>query len=72
MRTHPHAEATYQIVPLSGGAFGVKVIIPDTSPTTVTSFPTEEAAEAWIAKDRLRIEAETLAGKWFTRGPRPR
>ena len=38
-RPHPHAEATYRIVPLKDGAFGLEVVIPGTSPTTVTSSP---------------------------------
>ena len=41
MRTHPHAEATYRVVALSGGVFGVEITIPDRSPTTVSSFATE-------------------------------
>jgi hypothetical protein len=67
MRTHPHAEATYRVVKLTGGAFGVEVLVPDTKPTTVSSFATEDAAEAWIARTKLRVEAESQAGRWFTR-----
>ena len=58
MRTHPHAEATYRVVPLTGGAFGVEVTIPDRYPTTVSSFETEAAAEDWIAQTKLRVETE--------------
>ena len=65
MRTHPHAEATYRVVPLAGGTFGVEVVIPDTYPTTVSSFATEAAAEAWIARDKRRVQSESLAGRWF-------
>ena len=68
MRTHPHAEATYRVVPLSGGLFGVEVKIPDRSPTTVSSFDSEAAAEAWIARTKLRVETESASGKWFQRG----
>jgi hypothetical protein len=68
MRTHPHAEATYRIVALAGGAFAVEVRIPDTHPTTVSSFATEAAAEAWIAKDQERVRSESQAGKWFKKG----
>jgi hypothetical protein len=67
MRTHPHAEATYRVVPLSGGAFGVEVKIPDVAPTTVSSFDTEAAAEAWIVRTKERVEAEGASGKWFRR-----
>jgi hypothetical protein len=65
MRTHPHAEATYRVVPLTGGAFGVEVVIPGAYPATVSSFATVAAAEAWIAQDKERVECETIAGKWF-------
>jgi hypothetical protein len=67
MRTHPHAEATYRVVPLSGGAFGVEVKIPDSAPTTVSSFDSEAAAEAWIARTKERVETEGAAGRWFQR-----
>src|SRR3954447_24011115 len=46
---HPHAEASYRIVFLADKGYGVEVSIPDTSPTTVTSFATEQEAERWIA-----------------------
>jgi hypothetical protein len=68
MRTHPHAEATYTIVAIAGGAFGVEVKIPDTAPATVSSFATEADAEAWIVKTKQRVETEGQAGKWFQRG----
>ena len=32
-RTHPHAEASYKVVALEDGSFGVEVSIPDSSPT---------------------------------------
>ncbi len=70
MRTHPHAEATYQVVSLPDGAFGVRVSIPDTSPTTVSSFATEAAADAWIARTKQRIATEGAAGRWFQRTSR--
>jgi hypothetical protein len=68
MRTHPHAEATYRVVTLSGGAFGVEVSIPDRSPTTVSSFANEAAAEEWITRTKQRVESEGESGKWFRRG----
>ena len=48
-RTHPHAEASYKVIAFEDGTFGVEVSIPDSSPTIVTPFASEEAAEAWIA-----------------------
>ena len=65
MRTHPHAEATYRVVAQSGGTFGVEVVIPDTYPTTVSSFATEMAAKAWISREKQRVKAESLSGRWF-------
>ena len=55
MRTHPYAEAVYQVVELSDGGFGVEVKIPDSYPTTVSRFETEGAAEAWIARNKQRV-----------------
>jgi hypothetical protein len=69
MRTHPHAEATYRVVPIAGGAFGVEVSIPDRSPTTVSSFDSEAAAEAWIVRTKERVASEGESGKWFRRAP---
>jgi hypothetical protein len=65
MRTHPHAEATYRVVQLAGGSFGVEITIPDSYPTTVSPFPTEAAAEDWIARSRQRVVTEGESGKWF-------
>ena len=64
-KTHPHIEAGYEIVRLDGGLFGVKVFIPESSPTTVSSFENEEAAEAWIATHKARVQAETQSGRFF-------
>jgi hypothetical protein len=55
MRTHPYAEATYRVIRLSGGAFGVEVKIPESFPATVSSFDTEAAAEAWIVRNKQRV-----------------
>jgi hypothetical protein len=37
-RTHPHAEATYRVIPSGDGAFAVEVTIPETYPATVSPF----------------------------------
>jgi hypothetical protein len=66
-RTHPHAEASYRVVPLADGSFGVEVTIPDTYPTTVSSFATRADAQAWIAKHKSRVEADSSNGTWFRR-----
>jgi hypothetical protein len=67
VRTHPHAEAIYEVVVLDAGRFGVKVSIPATNPTIVSSFETEAAAEAWIISQKARIEAQSRPGVIFRR-----
>jgi hypothetical protein len=39
---HPHAEATYRVMPLDDGAFGVELVILDTHPTMVTGFSSQQ------------------------------
>ena len=51
-KTHPHAEATYQVIPLPYGSFGVEVTIPETYPTKVSGFATKAAAERWILEHK--------------------
>jgi hypothetical protein len=57
MRTHPRAEATYRVVRIKDGTFGVEVVIPETYPTTVSAFATEAEAEAWIARHKSQVES---------------
>ena len=67
MRTHPYAEATYRVVHLPGGAFGVEVKIPESNPTTVSSFETEAAAEAWITRNKQRVVEQSVQRNPFRR-----
>jgi hypothetical protein len=67
VRSHPHAEAIYEIVSLDAGGFSVRVLIPDTSPTTVSRFETEAEAEAWIASHKSRVQAQSRPGPAFRR-----
>ena len=67
MRTHPYAEAIYEVILLDAGGFGVKVSIPDTNPPMVSSFDTEAAAEAWIALHKTRIQGQSKSGMIFRR-----
>jgi hypothetical protein len=67
MRTHPHAEATYHVIPLDDGAFAVEVRIPDSNPTRVSKFSTEADAEAWIAEHRRRVQTQAQAGRSYRR-----
>jgi hypothetical protein len=65
---HPHADATYRIVPLNDRAYGVEVAIPDSSPTMVTSFATEQDAQKWIAEHRRHAESGlSLTKRKFTK-----
>ena len=70
-KTHPHAEATYRVIPFDNGAFGVEVSIPDSHPTRVSMFKTEADAEAWIAEHRRQVESQTQSGRQFRRTIRP-
>jgi hypothetical protein len=64
-KTHPHAEATYRVIPFDEGSFAIEITIPDCYPTKVSKFKTEADAEAWIAEHRRRVQSETQSGRWF-------
>jgi hypothetical protein len=70
-RTHPHAVATYRVISLGDGSFGIEVTIPESCPTTVTKFASEAEAVAWIARHRDRVNAEGQSGRWFRKTGRP-
>lgn len=70
MRSHPHAEAVYEVVSLADGGFGVKISIPDTYPTTVSRFDTVEAAEAWIGKHKDHVASQSEPRRSFSRRQR--
>ena len=70
-KIHPHAEATYRVISLGNGSFGVEVSIPDSYPTRVSMFKNETDAEAWIAEHRRRVESQTQSGLLFRRSGRP-
>ena len=67
MKTHPHAEAAYRVIPSDNGSFAVEVTIPDSHPAKVSPFASEADAEAWIADHRRRVENQTESGRWFRR-----
>jgi hypothetical protein len=70
-RTHPHAEASYRVIPFDTGLFGVEVSIPDSHPTMVSTFKTEADADAWIAEHRRRVEAQAGSGRGFRKSSGP-
>jgi hypothetical protein len=59
---HPHADATYRIVPRDR-AYGVEVSILDSNPTMVTSFATEQDAQRWIAEHKRRAKSAPTLSK---------
>jgi hypothetical protein len=63
-KTHPHAEASYRVIPFDNGSFGIEVSIPDRYPTRVSLFKTKADAEAWIAEHQRRVQSQTQSG-WF-------
>jgi hypothetical protein len=72
LKTHPHAAATYRVIPFEDGSFGVEVNIPDSHPTIVSSFPTEIDAEAWIVEHQRRVQLQTQSDGWFRTSGRRR
>jgi hypothetical protein len=68
---HPHADATYRVIQRPDKTFGVEVTIPDTHPTTVTSFATAADAEAWIAahKQQAAGSHSLSRGRWARKRP---
>jgi hypothetical protein len=71
-RTHPHAGATYRVLPLAEGEFGVEVTIPDTHPTMVRGFGSQQSADEWAhAHERRVLSSDGLQKrpKAFRRAP---
>ena len=54
-KEHPHAGATFRVVPQEDLTFGVEVQVPGSFPAMVTSFATEQTAEAWITDYKRRV-----------------
>jgi len=61
-KEHPHAAASYRVVPQKDLTFGVEVIVPGSFPALVTSFVTEQIAEAWITDYKRRVEENAPPG----------
>ncbi len=69
-KEHPHAEATYRVILQKDLTFGVEVTVPGSFPAMVTSFATEETAEAWIADYKQRVAANVSYKFMRRRSPR--
>ena len=64
-KTHPYAEATYQVFADGETSFAIEVKIPDSQPTKVSPFATRKDAERWIAEHRRRVAAQAQSrGPW--------
>lgn len=53
-----NCEAVFRIFAQDDSSYAIEVVVPDSSPTTVSSFPTEAAAEKWIVGYKARVEAD--------------
>ena len=56
---HPRADATCRIVPITDSAYQIAVAIPD----MMTSFATEDAAQAGIAEHEWQVESGSIVLK---------
>jgi hypothetical protein len=61
-REHPHAGASYRVIVQENLTYGVEVVVPGTFPALVTSFATEESAEAWITGHKRRVAENVRPG----------
>jgi NADH:ubiquinone oxidoreductase subunit B-like Fe-S oxidoreductase len=69
-KEHPHAEATYRVVLQKDSTFGVEVNVPGCFPAMVTSFATEQSAEAWITGYKQRIAENAPYNMMRRKAPR--
>ncbi len=58
---------TFRIFLQDDKSYGIEVTIPDSFPTTVKSFASEEAAEAWIANYQVRLSEKSTKKTWRRR-----
>jgi hypothetical protein len=62
-----NADATFRVFQRIDKSFAIEVEVPDSAPTTVSSFPSEQAAELWITKFRERLENVGTGGRFNSR-----
>jgi len=62
------AEADYKVFQQPDMTFGVRVTIPDSYPTTITSFATEAAAIQWIAEHKEKVRSRAGMKRRWTSG----
>jgi hypothetical protein len=66
-----NCEAVFRIFAQDDSSYAIEVVVPESSPTTVSSFPTQDAAEKWIVGYKARVEADDGRGRRTFHG-RPR
>jgi len=59
---HPHTGASYRVVIQENLTYGVEVVVPSCYPALVTSFSSEEIAEAWITDHKRRVAENAPRG----------
>jgi hypothetical protein len=69
--TETPPDTTFRIFLMDDKSYGIEVTIPDSFPTTVKSFASEEAAEGWIANYQIRLAEKTTRKTWRRRQPAP-
>lgn len=73
-KVHPYAQAEYTVFEQPDKSFGVTIVTPESSPASVTPFPSKSAAEAWIEahKARVALQAPDMRNPNRFRRPVPR
>jgi hypothetical protein len=61
-KEHPHAGASYRVLLQENSTYGVEVLVPGAFPALVTSFATEEIAEAWITDHKRQVTENAPRG----------
>jgi hypothetical protein len=69
-KDHPHAGASYRVVVQEDSTYGVEVMVPCCYPALVTSFATEEIADAWITDHKRRVAENAPRGFMRARSAR--
>lgn len=59
---HPHAAATYRVVQQKE-SYGVEVSVPETCPTIVSGFASQEQAESWLADHKRQTDQNIASGR---------
>jgi hypothetical protein len=70
---HPHADATYRLIPADGDSYAVEVAVPGSAPTKVSGFDSQAKAEAWIERHKANVATGTIMQRSsWSRVPKPK